>query len=79
MAAKPPPDDETVTSTGADGPVGLRSITGSLTNTQLAAEIGRSLQSRYQASLNEALPEELAALVRQSQEREEQSGSSRQG
>jgi hypothetical protein len=79
MAAKPLPDDQTVISTGAAGPVGLRSITGSLTNTQLAAEIGRSLQSRYQASLNEALPEELAALVHQLQEREEQSGSLRQG
>jgi Anti-sigma factor NepR len=77
MAAKPPPDDETVTSSGADDTLGLRSIADSFTNTQLAAEIGRCLQSQYQDSLKEALPDELAALVRQLQEREDETGSSR--
>ena len=44
---------------------------GSLTPTQLTAEIGRCLQPMYQASLTEPLPQELEALVRQLQEREQ--------
>ena len=78
MAAKPPSDEDRATVTRADRVGGLRSATGSLTNIQLAVEIGRSLQTRYQASLNDALPDKLAALVRQLQEREDGSGPSRQ-
>jgi hypothetical protein len=77
MAAKPSPDDETVASSGADGMASLRSMMGSLTNIQLAAEIGRSLQTQYQVCLNETLPDEHAALVRQLQEREDEAGPSR--
>jgi hypothetical protein len=51
---------------------------GSLTHAQLAAEIGRSLQTRYQACLNDALPDKLAALVRQLQEQEDGSALSGQ-
>jgi len=66
-----------VTSTRADGAEGPRSVTGSLTPAQLAAEIGLSLRSQYQVCLNESLPDELAALVRQLQEREDEAGPSR--
>jgi hypothetical protein len=38
---------------------------GSLSNAQIAAEIGRCLQSEYAVLTNEPLPEELAALVQQ--------------
>ncbi len=65
MAAKPPPDEDRATPAGADGAVGVRSATGSLPNTQLAVEIGRSLRTRNQACLNDNLPDKLAALVRQ--------------
>ncbi len=41
---------------------------GSLTNAQLAAEIGRCLQSRYAVPTKESLPEELAALVQRLRE-----------
>ena len=78
MAAKPPSDEDRATPTGADGTVCLRSVTGSPTNTQLAAEIGRSLQLQYQVCLNDALPDKLAALVRQLQEREDETGLSGQ-
>jgi hypothetical protein len=78
MAAKPPSDEDRATPTRADGAVGLRSATGSLTNSQLAVEIGRSLQTRYPACLNDSLPDKLAALVRQLQEREDGSAPSRQ-
>jgi Anti-sigma factor NepR len=44
---------------------------GSQTPAQLTAEIGRCLQPMYQASLTEPLPQELEALVRQLQEREQ--------
>jgi anti-sigma factor NepR-like protein len=44
---------------------------GSLTPAQLTAEIGRCLRPMYQASLTEPLPQELEALVRQLQEREQ--------
>jgi hypothetical protein len=78
MAAKPLLDDKTVTSIRADGAAGLRLVTSSLTHTQLAAEIGRSLQTLYQACLNDALSDKLAALVRQLQEREDGSAPARQ-
>jgi hypothetical protein len=35
----------------------------SLSNAQIAAEIGRCLQAQYAVPANESLPEELAALV----------------
>ena len=44
---------------------------GSQSLAQLTAEIGRCLQPMYQASLTEPLPQELEALVRQLQEREQ--------
>jgi hypothetical protein len=44
---------------------------GSQTSAQLTAEIGRCLRPMYQASLTEPLPQELEALVRQLQEREQ--------
>jgi hypothetical protein len=71
MAAKWPPDARTPASKATDPNAGLNSpFTGSLSAAQLTAQIGRSLQSLYQASLQEPLPEELAALVRQLEERE---------
>ena len=78
MAAKPLSDEDQATPTGADGAVGLRSVTGSLINPQLATEIERSPQTRYQACLNDALPNKLAALVRELQEREDGSAPSQQ-
>jgi Anti-sigma factor NepR len=78
MAAKLPPDDATVTSTGADETVGLRPITGSLAHAQLATEIGRSLQAQYRNALNEPLPEALVALVRQLMEQDKASSPSGQ-
>jgi hypothetical protein len=78
MAAKPPSDEDRATPTGADGAVGLRSVMGSLTHAHLAAEVGRHLQTRYQACLNDALPDKLAALVRQLQEQEDGSALSGQ-
>jgi hypothetical protein len=78
MAAKPPSDEDHAIPTGTDGAVGLRPITDPLTNTQPATEIGRSLQTRYPACLNDALPDKLAALVRELQEREDGSAPSRQ-
>ena len=50
---------------------------GSQTPTQLAAEIGRCLQPMYQASLTEPLSQELEALVRQLQKREQGAASGR--
>lgn len=44
---------------------------GAHTPAQLAAGIGRCLQSLYQASLAEPMSDELADLVRQLQEQEE--------
>jgi len=44
---------------------------GSLRPAELAAEIGRCLKSRYRVTPEEPLPEDLTALVRQLQQREE--------
>lgn len=41
---------------------------GSLSNAQLAAEIGRCLQSRYAVPTKEPLPEKLTALVQRLRE-----------
>ena len=41
---------------------------GSVSNAQLAAEIGRCLQSRYAVPFKEPLPEELAALIQRLRE-----------
>jgi hypothetical protein len=71
MAKKSPPGDGTTDGTWSDGGGGANSpFTGSLTNTQLADEVGRCLQSWSQAVLSEPLPEDLAALVRKLEERE---------
>ena len=78
MAAKPPSDEDRATPTGADGAVGPRPVMGSLTHAQHTAEIGSSLQLKYQVCPDNALPEELAALVRQLQEREDGSALSGQ-
>jgi hypothetical protein len=43
---------------------------GSFSNAQLAAEIGRCLQSQYAVPCKEPFPEELAALVRRFQEQD---------
>lgn len=43
---------------------------GSLSNAQLAAEIGRCLQSQYVVPSEEPLPEELANLVQRLQEQD---------
>ena len=42
---------------------------GSLTPAELAAEIGRWLQVQHPVALEEALPDELASLIRQLGER----------
>ncbi len=42
---------------------------GSLTPAELAAEIGRLLQVQHPVALEEALPDELASLIRQLGER----------
>ncbi len=49
--------------TGSNSP-----FDGSLSNAQLAAEIGRCLQSRYAVPTKGPLPEELAALVQRLRE-----------
>lgn len=43
---------------------------GSLSNAQLAAEIGRCLQSEYALPSKEPLPEELATLVHRLREKD---------
>ncbi len=64
-------DDEDTNLERAKGRAGLNSpFTGSFSNAQLAAEIGRCLQSRYAVPLTEPVPEELAALVRRFQEQD---------
>ena len=45
------------------------SFPGALTPAELAAEIGRLLQVQHPAVLEEALPDELASLIRQLGER----------
>ena len=45
------------------------SFRGSLTPAELAAEIGRWLQVQHSVALEEALPDELASLIRQLGER----------
>jgi hypothetical protein len=71
MAKKSPPSDGSTDGTRSDGGGGANSpFNGSLTNTQLAVEVGRSLRSWSQAALSEPLPDDLAVLVRKLEERE---------
>jgi hypothetical protein len=70
MAADAPREDGPASGETIGNPGQNNSFTGTLTTAQLVAEIGRCLQSQLQAFLNEPLPEELATLVRQLQERE---------
>jgi|GEM_PF-3850941 len=71
MAKKSPPGDGTTDGTCSADSGGANSpFAGSLTNKQLAVEVGRCLQSWSQADLSDSLPEELAALVRKLEEQE---------
>ena len=70
MARKLQSDDRAVAVGRADGRRGSNSLfNGSQTNTQLAVQIGRGLQSRTKAALEEPLSDDLAALVRRLEER----------
>jgi hypothetical protein len=56
----------------ADGQAHPNSLfNGSLTPTQLAAEVGHCLRSHYSGVLDEPVPNELTILVRRLQESEE--------
>jgi hypothetical protein len=71
MTAKFRSDDQATTSDRADGRTGSNSpFNGSFSSAQLAAEIGRCLQSQYAVPSKEPFPEELAALVRRFQEQD---------
>ncbi len=71
MAAKFQPENGAAGLIGAGRNAGSSSaFNGSLTHAQLAAEIGRCLQSQYQGALKEPVPDKLAALLRQLQEQD---------
>jgi hypothetical protein len=65
------PHDGPASGSGNDKAGSNSPFDGSQTPAQLTAEIGRCLRPMYQASLAEPLPQELEALVRQLQEREQ--------
>jgi hypothetical protein len=71
MAAKFRPDNGITPSNKNNDNVGLKyPFTGSPANAALAAQIGRHLQSWYQASLKQPLPDELADRLRRLRERQ---------
>ncbi len=72
MAAKLRSEEGLTASTQANqNTASGRPFAGSLTDAQRAAQIGRGLQSWYQACLDAELPDKLAALVRHLKEQDE--------
>jgi hypothetical protein len=70
MAADTPREEEPDSMQGKGYATANSPFSGSLLPAEIAAEIGRCLQARYQPIPEEPLPENLAALVRKLQERQ---------